>query len=103
MDLKGNINGIEIDVQIPIEDVESTAILDFPSKQSSSSSDVIALKNAISSLQKEVSFIKSNTGVKDSDSGTNYDFAVFGISLGAAGVILAIISMTKKRGGNLLG
>ena len=106
MDLKGEINGIKIDVQIPIEDVESTAILDFPpiDKQSSSSSDVTALKNAISSLQKEVSFIKSNTGVKDINSGTNYNFAIFGISLGVAGVILAIISMTMKRsGGNLLG
>jgi hypothetical protein len=99
IDLKGEINGVDVDIQIPIEDVESTAILDFPpiSKQSSSS-DVIALKNALSSLQKEVSSIKSNSNVVVSDSGTNYDFAVFGISLGAAGVVLAIISMTKKRG-----
>jgi len=98
IDLKGEINGVDVDIQIPIEDVESTAILDFPpiSKQSSSS-DVIALKNALSSLQKEVSSIKSNSNVVVSDSGTNYDFAVFGISLGAA-VVLAIISMTKKRG-----
>jgi len=56
------------------------------------------LKNAISSLQKEVSLIKSGSGVKGSDSGTSYDFAVFGMSLGAAGVVLAIISMTKRRG-----
>ena len=99
IDLKGEINGIEIDVQIPIEDVESTAILDFPPvSEQSSGSDVVALKNAISSLQKEVSLIKSGSGDKDFNSETSYDFAVFGISLGAAGVILAIISMTKKRG-----
>ena len=97
MDLKGEINGIEVDVQIPIEDVESTAILDFPtSDQQSSSSDVIALKNALSSLQKEVSSLKSGIVVETSDKGTSYDFAVFGMSLGAAGVVIAIISMTRK-------
>jgi len=58
----------------------------------------VALKNAISSLQKEVSSIKSGSGVKNFNSETGYDFAVFALSLGAAGVVLAIISMTKKRG-----
>lgn len=99
IDLKGEINGIEVDVQIPIEDVESTAILDFPPVSGqSSSSDVTALKNAISSLQKEVSSIKSGSGIKDFNNEASYDFAVFGMLLGAAGVVLAIISMTKKRG-----
>ena len=99
VDLKGEINGVEVDVQIPIEDVESTAILDFPPLSGQSSgSDVIALKNAISSLQRDVSSIKSGSESDTSDSGTGYDFAVFGMSLGAAGVVLAIISMTKKRG-----
>ena len=103
MDLKGEINGINVDVQIPIEDVESTAILDFPPVDSqSSSSDVAALKNAISSLQKEISSIKSGSS-EIPDSGTSYDFAVFGMSLGAAGVVLAIISMTKKQNGKLFG
>ena len=97
IDLKGEINGIKVDVQIPIEDVESTAILDFPpSDQQSSSSDVTALKNALSSLQKEVSSLKSGIVVETSDKGTSYDFAVFGMSLGAAGVVIAIISMTRK-------
>jgi len=59
IDLKGEINGICIDLEIPIEDVESTAILDFPPvNKQSSSSDVVALKNALSSLQKDVSYIK---------------------------------------------
>ena len=97
MDLKGEIDGIEVDVQIPIEDVESTAILDFPPlDQQSSSSDIISLKNAISSLQKEVTSIKSGGVIENTDKGTNYNFAVFGMSLGAAGVVLAIISMTRK-------
>ena len=97
MDLKGEINGIKVDVQIPIEDVESTAILDFPPlDQQSSSSDIISLKNAISSLQKEVTSIKSGVTIENTDDGTNYNFAVFGISIGTAGVVLAIISMTRK-------
>ena len=97
IDLKGELDGVDVDIQIPIEDVESTAILDFPPlSEQSSDSDTTALKNAISSLQKEVSSIKSGSGVDDFDSGIIYDFAVFGMSLGASGVILAIISMTKK-------
>ena len=98
IDLKGEIDGIMIDLQIPIEDVESTSILDFPpTSDKSSDSDVTALKNAISSLQRDVSSIKSGPGVTVSDSGTSYDFAVFGMSLGAAGVVLAIISLTRKK------
>ena len=97
MDIKGEINGIKVDVQIPIEDVESTSILDFPPlDQQSSSSDVVALKNAISSLQKEMTSIKSEGVLENADKTINYDFTVFGMSLGAAGVVLAIISMTRK-------
>ena len=108
IDVKGEIDGTAVDVQIPIEDVESTSILDFPPvSDKSSDSDVVALKNAISSLQREMLEIKSGSGIEisgNSSSGTNYDFAVFGMSLGAAGVVLAIISMVrKKEGASLLG
>ena len=94
MDLKGEINGINIDVQIPIEDVESTAILDFPQRNTqTSSSEISALKNAISALQKEASSMpESNESI---DSGIYYDLIVFSLSLGVAGVVLAIVSMTR--------
>ncbi len=96
VDLKGEINGISIDVQIPIEDVESTAILDFPQRNTqTSSSEVLALKNAISSLQREVSAMSSETKNVSHIEG-NYDLAIFSMSLGGAGVILAIVSMIKK-------
>ena len=100
VELKGEINGVEIDTIIPIEDVESTSVLDFPPVSSSSSGqEVTALKNAVTSMQKDISSIKAqgNTVIKDSDSGTAYNFAVFGLSLGAAGVILAIIAMVKRK------
>ena len=101
--LQGEINGIEINEVIPVEDVESTSVLDFPARSGSSSGqEVSALKNAVTSLQKDVSSIKSQVGGIDTSSGnfdaeTAYNFGVFGISLGAAGVILAIIAMVKRK------
>lgn len=102
IDLKGQINGVEIDISVPVEDVESTAVLDFPPSTGSSGQDVNALKNAMSSLQQDVTDIKSKIGSIDTSS-TNYNveaaynFGVFGLALGAAGVILAIIAMIKRK------
>ena len=101
--LEGEINGIEINAVIPIEDVESTSVLDFPATSGSSSGqEVTALKNAVTSIQKDVSLIKSQVGGINTSSGNfdaeaAYNFGVFGVSLGAAGVILAIIAMVKRK------
>ena len=101
--LQGEINGVKINNMIPIEDVESTAVLDFPATSGSSSGqEVVALKNAVTSIQKDVSSIKSQVGGIDTNSGNfdaeaAYNFGVFGMSLGAAGVILAIIAMVKRK------
>jgi hypothetical protein len=103
IELKGDINGVPVIIEVPIEDVESTTVLDFPqSSGSSSSQDVTALKNAMSSLQKDVTDIKSKIGGIDSITGeistqAAYNFGVFGLSLGAAGVILAVIAMIKRK------
>jgi len=71
--LEGEINGVKINNVIPIEDVESTSVLDFPITSSSSSGqEVVALKNAVTSLQKDVSSIKSQVGGIDTSSG-NFD------------------------------
>ncbi len=101
VELKGTLNGVPVNQEIPIEDVESTDVLAFPPSGSSSGQDVGALKNAMSSLQKDVTAIKSKLGnVKP---GTNldlskaYDFGVLGLTLGAAGVILAVIAMIKRK------
>ena len=99
----GTLNGVEVDVVIPIEDVESTSILDFPpTSGSSSAGEIGALKNALSSLQKDVSNIKSNVGDVSLTAGgvdieNAYNFAVFGLSLGVAAVILAIIAMLRRK------
>ena len=96
LDLKGNIHGTPIDVQIPIEDVESTSVLDFPPTSSEGSADVSALKNAISSLQQDVSKLKSGE-TSTSNGGAAYDFAIFGLSIAAAAIILAIIALIKRK------
>ena len=101
--LVGELNGLPIDVVIPIEDVESQSLIEFPpTSGSSSAGEIGALKNALSSLQKDVSNIKSNVGdVSLSAGGVDienaYNFAVFGLSLGAAAVILAIIAMLRRK------
>jgi len=100
--LEGDINGVTIDLEIPIEDVESTAVLDFPPTGAGGPSDITPIKNALSSVQKDVSEIKSKLGGVDTSAGefnveAAYNFAVFGLSLGAAGVILAIIAMIKRK------
>ena len=97
--LKGDINGVPIDLDIPVEDVETTAVLDFPpTSGSSSDQDVSALKNAISQLQRDVSSIKAGSGIEvKSDTGAAYDFAILGLSIGAAAIILAVISLVKRK------
>jgi hypothetical protein len=102
IELKGTINGIPVNEEVTIEDVESIDVIAFPPTGSEGSNqDVLALKNAMSSLQKDVAEIKSKIG--DVSDGTNvdltksYDFAVFGLALGAAGVILAVTAMIKRK------
>jgi hypothetical protein len=103
IEIKGEINGVPVDVDVPIEDVESSAVLDFPPRSDSSSNqDIAAMKNALTSMQKDVSELQSKiTGTSSNngklDVGHTYNFAIFGLSLGAAGVILAIIAMIKRK------
>jgi hypothetical protein len=96
MDLQGEIRDVIINIQIPIEDVESTSVLDFPPTTSEGSTDVSALKNAISSLQQDVSKLKSGE-TSTSNGGAAYDFAIFGLSIAAAAIILAIIALIKRK------
>ncbi|MGV7226785.1 MAG: hypothetical protein ACQ9CV_07700 [Nitrosopumilus sp.] len=98
VELKGEIRGTPIDIKIPVEDVEPTAVLDFPPSSSEGAADVAALKNAISSLQQDVSKLKSGeTTVSSSNGGESYDFAIFGLSIAAAAIILSIIALVKRK------
>lgn len=97
VELKGELRGIPIDIKIPVEDIESTAVLDFPPTNSEGTADVTALKNAISSLQQDVSKLKSGKTSVPSDGGAAYDFAIFGLSIAAAAIILSIIALIKRK------
>jgi hypothetical protein len=94
----GDINGVPVDIDVPVEDVESTAVLDFPpTSGSSSDKDVAALKSAVSSLQQDVSSIKSGSGIEVSSEGAAYDYAILGLSIAAAAIILAVIALVKRK------
>jgi len=97
VELKGELRGIPIDIKIPVEDIESTAVLDFPPTNSEGTADVTALKNAISSLQQEVSKLKSGETSVSSNDEAAYDFAIFGLSIAAAAIILSIIALIKRK------
>ena len=97
VELKGEFQGTTIDVKIPVEDVEPTAVLDFPPTASEGTADIAALKNAISSLQQDVSKLKSGETSLESNGGAAYDFAIFGLSIAAAAIILSIIALVKRK------
>jgi hypothetical protein len=100
IELTGSIEGVPVNEQIDIEDVESLDVIAFPPGSSAGQADIVQLKNAMSSIQKDVSELKSkvgSVGTGDVDLSKSYDFAVFGLALGAAGVILAVIAMIKRK------
>jgi hypothetical protein len=97
VEFKGEIAGTPINVKIPIEDVEPTAVLDFPPSTNGADTDITALKNAISSIQQDVSKLKSGETEVPSDGDSSYDFAIFGLSIASAAIILAIISLIKRK------
>ena len=97
VELKGELRGTPIDIKIPVEDVEPTAVLDFPPSSSEGTADIAALKNAISSLQQDVSKLKSGETEVTSDDGAAYDFAIFGLSIASAAIILSIIALIKRK------
>ena len=97
VELKGDLRGTPIDIKIPVEDVEPTAVLDFPPTSGGGDTDIAALKNAISSLQQDVSKLRSGETTITSNGGESYDFAIFALSIAAAAIVLSIISLVKRK------
>jgi hypothetical protein len=97
VELKGSINGVQVDEEIAIEDVENINILAFPPADVSGLPDLAQLKNAMSSLQRDIADLKTTGGSGNGSTGSNYDISLFAIALGAAGVILAVTSMIKRK------
>lgn len=92
--LEGEINGIPVDVDVPIEDVESTALLDFPPRDSSSDQNVQALEAAITSIQTDIDNMQDGSNVVAT--GAAYDFAVLGLSLGVVAVVLSVLALIRR-------
>ena len=59
--LQGEINGVIINVVIPIEDVESTSVLDFPATSGSSSGQVVCSQKCCNVSSKRC-FVNKVTG-----------------------------------------
>lgn len=95
--LKGDINGVPVDVDIPIEDVESTAVLDFPPSSSSSNQDFVSLKNKVNEIQRDVIKLQTNQGDSGPSGNSGYDFAILGLSIAAVAIILAIVALVKRK------
>lgn len=94
VELKGTINGITVNEQVQIEDVENINIIAFPPTDASGLPDLAKIKNTLGQLQQDVAQLSQ--GGSD-NSGQSYDYAVFAMGLGAAGVILAVISLVKRK------
>ena len=106
LQVQGDIRGTPVDIVIPIEDVEHTAALDFPPVTSGGSggadaADTVAMKKAISSLQQDVSRLKSGedmvpSGDNNDTGGLSYSFAVMGLSMSAVAIVMGVISLTRR-------
>ena len=96
LELKGEIHGVPIDIKIPIEDVEPTAVLDFPPTVSGGNANTDALRQAIMQNQQDIVDLQENDESSTNDE-ASYDFAILGLSIAAAAIILAIISLVKRK------
>ncbi|MBI5698068.1 MAG: hypothetical protein HZC29_06235 [Thaumarchaeota archaeon] len=94
IEFKGTINGVDVNEEINVEDVENINILAFPPTDASGLPDLAKIKNTLGQLQQDVAQL--NNG-QTPDSGKSYDYAVFAMGLGAAGVIIAVISLIKRK------
>lgn len=94
VELKGTINGITVNEQVQIEDVENINIIAFPPTDASGLPDLAKIKNTLGQLQQDVAQLSQGGS---GSSGQSYDYAVFAMGLGAAGVILAVISLIKRK------
>lgn len=91
--ITGVLKGVDVDVLIPIEDIESTALLDFPPREGSSQ-DIEALKAAITSMQAEIANIEIVQPDRSED--IAYSLAILGTSLGVAAIVLSVLALVRR-------
>jgi len=96
IELKGTINGVAVNEVVQIESVESINVIAFPPTDASGLPDLAKIKNSLAQLQQDVAQIQQG-GASVGESGKSYDYAMFAMGLGAAGIILAVISLIKRK------
>lgn len=108
----GEIDGTPVDVDVPVEDVETTAVLDFPPREGAGAGGgggdpgSGAVWAAIRQLQEGaggsgIGGVGGSAASAEPDSRGDdpaaYDYAVVALSLGAAGVVLGAVAMARRR------
>lgn len=111
---KGNVEAQAIDTEIPLDDVASVDILNFPSSAGSSSdnsasvgqisslanqltNDIEEAKNSADAAAKSVSNVgQSFQEIKDTTDKL-YMISMTGIGIGVAGVVVAVIAITRSK------
>lgn len=109
----GEIDGTPVDVDVPVEDVETTAVLDFPPRPGGGGggepgSD--AVWAAIRQLQAGSGGAgiggvggapqapdAAGPGARGGDDPAAYDYAVVALSLAGAAVALSVVAMARRR------
>ena len=114
--IKGIVGGNNVDAEIPIEDTEDKQKLAFPDTSTESTelknlasqiqSSVNQLQVTVDQVSRKINNVENSaseaqgiaTGLR-TDAEKAYNFGMIGMGLGAAGVIMAIVSLTRRRKG----
>lgn len=112
--VKGVVGGNNVNAEIPIEDVDDKQKLTFPD----TSAESTELKNLASQIQSSVNQLQTTvdqaagkiSSAENSaseakklatdmraDGERTYSFGIIGMGLGAAGIVVAIAAMTRRR------
>ena len=95
VEIQGTLNGVPVDIRVSAEDVESSALLDFPPTAGTSNRDIDALKAQVEFMQNQIDSTTS-APAESSNGGMAYDISIMGISLGGAAVILAVVALARR-------